>query len=387
MYNKSMRAAFVVQRYGKEVIGGAEKLARDYAERLYIRGWDITVYTTTALDYITWANHYSVGESILHGVRIKRYPVEKERNIDEFNHFSEEFFSEERNREEEEYWLELQGPVSPQLVEAISREHKDYDLVIFFTYLYYPTYYGLKEVGKSAILFPTAHDEPPFHMGIMREVFTIPCTLLFLSEEEKELVDRYYPAENRREVIGAGIEPPSQFFTKLFLDRFLLYPPFILYMGRIDEGKGCNQMLECFIPYANYRPSLFALAGKLNMELPADPRIRYLGYLPERVKWDAIKASTLTVHPSSLESFSYFLLESLSVGVPGIVNEKSPVLKGHIERSNAGLTYKDCPSFASALELLLSEPELYNYMGEQGRKYVMENFSWEVVLSRLSSVL
>jgi len=382
-----MKAAFVVQRYGKEVVGGAEKLARDYAERLYVKGWDITVYTTTALDYITWSNYYPAGESILRGVKIKRYPVERERDINEFNRFSEEFFKEPRSRREEEKWLELQGPVSPKLIDAISREHREYDIVIFFTYLYYPTYYGLKEVGEKAILFPTAHNELPFHMSIMKEVFTTPGALLFLSEEEKELVDRYYPAGNKREVIGAGIEPPSQFFPKLFIGRFLLFPPLLLYMGRIDEGKGCNHMLECFIPYANYRPSIFALAGKLNMGLPPDPRIRYLGYLPERAKWDAIKAATITVHPSSLESFSYFLLESLALGVPAIVNEASPVLKGHIERSDAGFTYKDCPGFASAVELLLSDPELYRYMGEQGRKYVSENYSWEEVLSRLFKVL
>jgi len=382
-----MRAAFVLQRYGKEVVGGAEKLARDYAERLYRIGWDITVYTTTALDYITWANYYPPGESILRGVNIKRFPVERERNIEEFNRYSEEFFKEKRSPDEEREWLELQGPLSPALIDAIKKEQKDYDFVLFFTYLYYPTYYGLKEVGKNALLFPTAHDESPFHMKIMENVFSIPGILLFLSEEERKLVDKYYPGKNKRVVVGAGVESPPQFFPRLFLSRFLLFPPIFLYTGRIDEGKGCGQMIECFIPYSSYRNSSLALAGKLNMQLPQDPRVRYLGFLPEQAKWDAIKASTITVHPSSLESFSYSLLESLSIGVPAIVNEASPVLRGHIEKSEAGLTYRDCLSFASAAELLLIDKELYKYMSEKGSKYVKGNFSWETVISRFLKVI
>ncbi len=382
-----MRAAFVVQRYGKEVVGGSEKLARDYAERLFASGWDITVFTTTALDYTTWANYYPQGETILRGVKIKRFPVERERDMEEFNSMSREFFQEQRSEKEEEGWLHQQGPVVPRLVEALSKERKDYDVFVFFTYLYYPTYYGLQEIGEGAVLFPTAHDEAPFYMKIMKRVFSLPRALLFLSHEEKELVERTYPGDNLREVIGAGISPPAKTFPSLFISRFPMFKPVFLYMGRIDEGKGCKAMLECFSPYSEYRPSSFALAGRLNMELPPDPRIIYLGFLPEQAKWDAIAASTLTVHPSSLESFSYFLLESLALGKPAIVNEASPVLKGHIERSGAGLTYRDCLSFASAAELLFTEPELYGEMSRAGKSYVEKNFRWERVLEKFEALI
>ncbi len=382
-----MRAAFVVQRYGKEVVGGSEKLARDYAERLYRQGWDITVFTTTALDYTTWANHYPVGETILRGVRIKRFPVERERDMASFNAMSQDFFREKRPRAEQERWLEEQGPVVPSLVEALRREKDQYDIFVFFTYLYYPTYYGLKEVGDRAVLFPTAHDEAPFHMEIMEDVFTIPRALFFLSQEEKELVEEKYPGSNVREVIGAGIEPPPKVFPELFLSRFPVFRPILLYLGRIDEGKGCRAMLECFSPYSEYRLSTMLLGGRLNMDLPSDPKVLYLGFLPEQAKWDAIAASTVTIHPSSLESFSYFLLESMAMGKPVLVNEASPVLRGHVERSGAGLTYRDCLSFASGLELLLTEPELYRQMSTSGTMYINENYRWDVVLPRFKKVI
>ena len=382
-----MKAAFVVQRYGREVVGGSEKLARDYAERLYRQGWDITVFTTTALDYTTWANHYPEGESILKGVKIKRFRVERQRDMDSFNAMSQEFFSGPRSRKEQERWLEEQGPVVPSLIEALRRESKDYDVFVFFTYLYYPTYYGLKEVGEKAVLFPTAHDEAPFYMEVMEDVFTLPKALFFLSHEEKELVEKTYPGDNLRKVIGAGIEPPPRTFPELFLSKFPVFQPVLLYLGRIDEGKGCKFMLDCFSPYSEYRLSTMLLGGRLNMKLPENPSIIYMGFLPEQAKWDAIASSFLTVHPSSLESFSYFLLESMALGKPVLVNQASPVLKGHVERSGAGLTYKDCLSFASAIELLLTEPDLYDYMSMKAKEYVEKHYRWEVILPEFEGIL
>ena len=56
-----MKVALVVHRYGLEVGGGAETLARLIAELLN-DDVELTVVTTCALDYVTWADHYPPGE-------------------------------------------------------------------------------------------------------------------------------------------------------------------------------------------------------------------------------------------------------------------------------------------------------------------------------------
>ena len=71
------RVAIVVQRYGVEVNGGAEQHARWLAERLAEpstagEATEVTVLTTCALDYITWADHYPAGEETINGVRVLR---------------------------------------------------------------------------------------------------------------------------------------------------------------------------------------------------------------------------------------------------------------------------------------------------------------------------
>src|SRR5688572_24084988 len=76
-----MRIAFVVQRYGLEVNGGAELHCRQLAEHVLARDEvrRVKVLTTCARDHTTWANHYPAGTSTLHGVEVERLRVPFER--------------------------------------------------------------------------------------------------------------------------------------------------------------------------------------------------------------------------------------------------------------------------------------------------------------------
>ena len=383
-----MKIAFVIHRYGASVTGGAETLCYQLANRL--RPWyKITVITTCAQDYTTWKNHFPAGESTLEGMKVVRFPTERERDMPAFNRYSDWIYSHPHREEDEHRWLELQGPYAPSLIEYVKKHRDDFDLFIFFTYLYYPTYWGLKEVGYKSILLPTAHQEPPIFLEIYQQVFSSPVGIIFNTSPEAEFVQKNFPLKGTfSATIGTGIEIPEKLPVKQLIQKHRLTKPYILYAGRIEPGKGCQELCHYFVTFKEREDEVeLVFMGNLLMELPRHPSIRYLGYLPEEEKLAAMKKAEVVVIPSPLESLSLSLLEAFSVGTPVLVDERSEVLKEHCLRSNGGLYYRGLEEFCYSLKFLLSSKQLRKLMGNNGFAYVRENYDWQKIVKRYRKFL
>ena len=381
--------AIVVQRYGPQITGGSEALARALAERL-VGERDVSVLTTRAIDYVTWRNQLPEGEQRVNGVRVHRFGVEAERNLDDFNTLSEQLYAGSPTREQELDWLVRQGPLVPALVEALREDAHRYSAILFFTYLYYPTYWGLKAAPGHSILVPTTHDEPPLRFGIFRDVFAAPRALAFLTPPEADLVaDRFEIGDRPTAVTGIGIDTPAATDPDRFKTRYDVLSPYLLYAGRIDAGKGCAELLEF---YERYRRDVrgaaqLILIGRLAMPEPRVPGVRYLGYLSEQEKLDAMAGATAVVCPSPYESLSITLLEALGLGTPVIASARSPVLVDHCRRSGAGLYYGEAREFLESVELLVRRDELASKLGAAGRRYVDGEYRWNVVLGRYRALI
>lgn len=383
-----MKIAFVVQRYGKEVMGGSELHCRQIAERLVDKGYDCTVYTTTAKDYITWKNEYPSGKTILNGVVIKRYKVKQERDIESFNKYSDWIFFNKHTPEDEMDWLQQQGPYCAALIDALEQAEKDHDLFIFFTYLYYNTYWGLRRLKGKKVLVPTAHDEPALRLDMMKEVFSAPQAFMFNTESEKKMLSRLFSFENKyQDTVGVGVEIPEKLKSSRFLRKYQISLPFVLYAGRIEKGKGCQELIDYFLKFSrrSIRLSLI-LIGKLLMDLPVHPRIKYLGFLSPEEKDEATASALATVHSSQYESLCMAALESLAARTPILVQERAEPLKQHCLKGKSGLFYSNYQEFEEALNLLLKDTKLRRVMGENGLEYVRENYSWPVVIEKYSSL-
>jgi len=379
-----VKIAFIVQRYGKEVMGGSELHCRQIAEVLAESGFDCTVYTTTAKDYITWKNEYSPGETVLNGVLVKRYRVDKERNITEFNKYSDWIFANEHTYEDEVEWMEQQGPVCPSLLVALEKEEDKHDVFVFFTYLYYNTYWGLQRVRKPRTLVSTAHDEPALYLDMMKQVFTLPDAFMFNTEAEQNMLARVFPFENKyQDIVGVGVEIPENVQDSLFSQRHGIFPPFILYAGRIEPGKGCQELIDFFVRYNQKNPELtLVLIGKLLMDIPKHSKIKYLGFLSPVDKNAAMAAALATIHPSRLESLCMAALESMAVKTPILVQEQTEPLKQHCLKGGSGLFYSNFREFEEALDLFFIDSRLRERMGENGLKYVSRNYSWPKIVEK-----
>ena len=379
-----MKVAFVVQRYGREVMGGSELHCRQIAEKLVEAGYDCTVYTTRAKDYITWRNEYPGGETLLNGVVIKRFPVKEERDIESFNAYSDWIFFNDHNRDDEWQWMQRQGPFSPALLSALEEEQREHDLFIFFTYLYYNTYWGLKRVQGKKVLVPTAHDEPALHLEIMKEVFSDPDAFMFNTESERDMLSRLFSFENKyQEIVGVGVDVPGELNSGKFLKKYGVVPPFVLYAGRIEAGKGCEELLKYFMRYYRMNPKLrLVLIGKLLMKLPSHPGVRYLGFVSPQEKNAAMHTALATIHPSYFESLCMAALESMAVQTPIIVQGKTEPLRQHCIKGKCGLFYTNYEEFEAVLDIFLNNKKLNAAMGPKGLEYVKDNYSWPKITGK-----
>ena len=403
-----MKLAFVIQRYGTEVLGGSEHLCRLVAERLSAQH-DVEVLTTCARDYVTWKNESPEGQDRIRGVTVRRFANAQTRDIAEFNAYSEWIYNNPHSHADEMEWLKQQGPWCPALIEYLRRHHQQYDVLVFFTYLYAPTVLGLEIAPARSILVGTAHDEPAIRLEIFKNVFSRPAALCYLTESERTFVHEQFP--NRpllEEVTGVGIdlpqqqpyprmptppddhtpaaeepsqagapaddepptrEHPSHLLARgsVFRRRHRLYGPLVLYGGRIDPGKGCEELIEYFGSYVNDGGNAtLALMGVKLMALPEEPFIRFAGLLSDRERLQA--------------------LEALSVGTPVLVNARSAVLVEHCVRSNGGLYYADRDEFVEGLKLLIADERLRQELGRNGRDYVQGNYRWDVVLAKFERI-
>ena len=415
-----MRIAFIVQRYGTEILGGSEYHCRLIAERLAPRH-QVEVLTTCAQDYITWNNEYPEGSDRIRGVTVRRFANARSRDIQAFNRYSEWIFNNAHSHEDEMEWLRQQGPWCPALLDYLERHHAQYDVLIFFTYLYAPTVLGARIAPHKTILVPTAHDEPAIRLEIYKELFSLPAGLAYNTEVERRFLTTHFSIRAlQEETIGCGVDLPqaqtsprerhsadqddpedsadddvlpddgSPSFRPhlaqrgtIFRRRHRLHGPVALYGGRIDPGKGCEELIEYFSTYVqDGGDASLVLMGVKLMPLPEERFIRFAGRLSDQERLQALEAATVVVVPSPYESLSLLALESFAVGTPILANARSEVLVEHCHKSNAGLYYADRDEFTECLKLLIADHRLRGAMGRNGRDYVRRNYRWDVILSK-----
>ena len=384
-----MKLAFVVQRYGLEINGGAELHCRWVAEHMK-KYCDVEVLTTRAFDYITWKDHYPPGEEIVNGVPVKRFSVNRPRNPERFGNI-QDFILENEHKEADEFkWLEEEGPLCPTLIQYLKEKESVYDYFIFFSYRYYQSFWGIDAVPHKSILVPTAEHDPVIHLKIFRGMFRKPRAFIYNSVEERALINTLSRNEDiPGETVGVGIDIPSEFARQKFREIHGIKGSYVVYIGRIDENKGCSELFDFFLRFKAKSGSdiKLALVGHSKLKIPSHPDIRYLGFIPEEEKFSALQGADLLVMPSFFESLSMVMLEAWALGKPVLANSRCEVLKGQCLRSNAGLFYENAESFSLALKLMLESPRLRKAMGENGKNYYLRNYTWEVIENKYLAIL
>jgi glycosyltransferase involved in cell wall biosynthesis len=406
-----MRLAFVVQRYGEGVIGGAENYCRQLAEQLARRGHDIHVFTTRATDERSWANTLPEGVTTQDGITIHRFSslmrrvpfitglclrlfswiakrsralgFEKSRRFIEFTASLERMF------------FIFQGPWSPSLVACLKKSEATFDGFIFVTYLFYPSVQGLSLVSKNRFLIPTAHDEMAFYLASVTKSLDEASAIFTLSSAESDLVAARSPKQKEKiHKLGYGII--SDFDVKSLsgpVKQSVGDQPYLLFLGRISPGKGVEMLMQYFAEYRKHHgPSLVLVLAGVNqdIEIPQNQGVIYVGTVSESDKVSLIRGSLAVVNPSQHESLSMVVIEAISLGVPVLVNAVSPVLQDYADRYATVFSFGSCEEFVDALhkmqqDLRADNNGVFCNKLQQSARKISDEFSWDQVINRLEN--
>ncbi len=382
------KIAFVVQRYGLDVNGGAEYHCRVLAEHMTVL-YRVDVLTSCARSYTPWDNFYLSGVERLNDVNVYRFPVENIVDSVLLDNLSRRFKS--GDREVEEQWLQERGPYCPALIAFLEANADAYEAIIFFTYDYYPTVKGISLHLKNSILIPTAHDEPLIYYPIYEDVFRSAKAILYNSVEEKEFVIKQFRTDTKpSRLTCVGIDIPND--TDELPQRLQEYQDnYIVYVGRVSKSKNFCELNRDFIEYKKRNPSSLKLlvVGKIDEQMPLlySEDIIYAGFVSDSEKTAIIKNAKLLVMPSLYESLSLVILESMAVRRPILVNGRCAVLKGQCIRSNAGLYYTNYFEFEACLNYMLSKSDEYTQMCDNGYRFVTEVYDWNQVVQNVNSLI
>jgi glycosyltransferase involved in cell wall biosynthesis len=376
-----VKIAVVVQRYGAAINGGAELHARYVAEHL-AKHVEVEVLTTCATDYITWRNTLTAGVDRVNGITVRRFPVIRERDPAEFGRLSDHVFLHPHSVNDELAWLDAEGPTSPELIAHITENVSAFDFFIFFSFRYYQTYHGVCAVHDKAILVPTAERDGALGLAMFGPIFRGMRGIMYNSLEERALIQAVSGnSAVPGVVVGVGSEVPAHSSAARFRQKFNLREHFAIYVGRIDENKGCAELFRYFERYARMLAESMhlVLIGTPVIPIPDHPKIHHLGFMTDEDKFDAIAAAELLIMPSYFESLSMVVLEAWAMGKAVLANGRCDVLKGQCIRSNGGLYYENFEEFVETLRAIDTNPSLAAALGRNGREYYRRHYTWPVI--------
>lgn len=391
-----MKILVVVQRYGRDVVGGAELATREFATRLAARGHGVDVLTSCAASYTSWENAFAAGTEQIDGVFVHRLPVDAARDERLYSPLQARTLSESYRSAPlhlQETWMRAQGPHVPELGPWIEANAGSYDLAVFFTYLYYTAWAGIRAAAPllPVILHPTAHDEPPLRLSLFDPVFRFPAGHAFLTPEEGTLVRERFGLRRPSIVTGLGVDLGGAHDSDpLVTQRYGIGDrDFVLNVGRLDPGKGSDELFDFFTAYKRRHPGplMLVCAGPARGIESPDPDIIVTDVVDERTKRALLEEALALVQPSYFESFSLVLAEAWAQRKPALVNGRCAVLHGQARRGGGAIPYRGYAEFEAALELMVEDPSLRTSLGRAGRAYAERVFNWDAIMDRYDRFL
>ena len=280
---------------------------------------------------------------------------------------------------------------SPALFNFIKENKDNYKAIIPITIDYSHVYYTTLYAPEKTIVIPTMHYHKTAFRSTLTQVFTKAAYIAFNTTAEQKLARKIFGMHMApHSIVSVGIELSAPAEWTVTQEKYNLPDEYMLYVGRVDQGK-LNNVYTYFLNYKKAYPNSdlkFVLVGKQYSDPFNHPDIIYTNFVEEQEKTSIIQHAKIVINPSLYESLSLILLEAMALKKAMLVNGNCNVLKEHCNKSNnAALYYTNEKSFIDKLHTLDSSTNLRLEMGEKGYSYVNSNYDWNIIMNKLKQVI
>ena len=167
----------------------------------------------------------------------------------------------------------------------------------------------------------------------------------------------------------------------------------VTFLGRITYQKGPDYFVEAAAKVLKRVPGVrFVMAGSGDMmnhvirrvaRRGIADRFHFPGFMKGKQVYEVYKNSDVFVMPSVSEPFGIAPLEAMQCGTPSIISKQSGC--GEILDKVIKTDYWDIHAMADAIYSLCTNPALFQYLQEEGKKEV-DGITWEKVGLRIRAL-
>ncbi len=219
--------------------------------------------------------------------------------------------------------------------------------------------------------------------------------IVAIPNDEKEYFCTLGVARNRIAVIPNGIEIEDFSYSnnQMFKAKYAMGDaPFLLFMGRLNEIKGPDILLQAFCSIAAQFPYLHLVIagpdGGMELQLKQfiknqrmKSRVHFIGYVSGKEKSEVYHAADLLVVPSRLEAMSIVALEAAVCGTAVVMSNQCGFSE-LVEAGGAVEVNVNVDHMADALVELLSDTGKVQKMGQDAKDFICNYYTWDIAAKK-----
>ncbi|MFN7351207.1 MAG: glycosyltransferase, partial [Dolichospermum sp.] len=172
--------------------------------------------------------------------------------------------------------------------------------------------------------------------------------------------------------------------------------PIILFLSRLHPKKGLDYLIPALGKLSDY-PFTFIVAGSGDPDYEIEvktlvkthgieQKTHFPGFVKGEIKNLLIQGADIFALTSYSENFGISVLESLAAGTPVIITP-GVALSDIVQQQQLGyVTELNINAIAATIENFLDHPQESKKMGYRAREFILDNYTWDKIASKMISV-